>query len=84
MIIKVKPSMKDTAVKVTSMLGMAGVGAGIAYGLGSSSLGEAIQGGVTVLLYAIQPQFIGITACLDIANEGAYIAGLLSAFTPVG
>ena len=84
MTIKENPSMKDTAKKVTGLLGLAGVGAGIAFGVGTVALEDAIFGGLLVGLCAVEPQFIAITALSGIASEGAIGAGLLAALTPVG
>ena len=75
---KENPSMKDTATKVTGLLGLVGVGAGIAFSVGSVALEEAIVGGLLVGLSAVQLQVIALAAFSGIASEGTISARLLA------
>ena len=78
MTIKENPSMKDKATKVTGLLGLVGVGAGIAINVGSVALEEAKVGGLLVGLSAVQLQVIALAAFSGIASEGTISARLLA------
>lgn len=84
MVIKEKPSMKEAGAKVAGGLGVAAVGAGIAYYVGTTALVEAFAGGVVVVGSLIEPSVLAGTGLFALVSKGGLIAGLISLASPIG
>jgi len=84
MIIKEKPSYKGAAKNITGALALAGIGAGVAAGVYSFALEQAIAGGILVGLSIAEPGILALSGLFAIAGEGSVVAGLTALLTPVG